>query len=370
MQDICIMKNNGVLAIYEKLVIAYYKKEYDDINEILQYKDLDWGLFIEQGIKHKVLPLAWKVLKECSSFEDKVPFYLREFLANNYYVNRHKIQMYYKHFSKIYKLFKDNNIKYVVVKGISLEKMLYKNEYIKVISDVDMLINQDDYDIVCDLLKNNEFIAGKYDYVTDTVNEHTRDKYLFFRLTKDHLPDHLIKIDDDVCPVVKIDISTNTDWINKKSNQVFKKIIVENSFELEINNEFSIPVLNSASNFLYMVLHLFRHAWSYRFISRNISIRLSMFNDIILLWFNSKDDIIEELPKLLIDENMCKQVAWVLYHTDDLYGMNLLDELDLKGYVDKTNMSFGKNGAYMKWEGDIRTRLWHTCEKDLFVEVS
>ncbi|WP_151736043.1 nucleotidyltransferase family protein [Paenibacillus tengchongensis] len=352
--------------ILKKLALSFFNKNSNEIEKIFENNKVDWGVFIDQGIKHKMLPLIWHVFKDNPILLDQVPFYLKEFLSNNYLVNRHKTNLYYTYISHALDLLSENNIKFAAVKGIVLEKLIYDNHYIKTISDLDILIDGMDGDTVNELFSKGNVYLGKYDYLTNQISSHSRQQQLLFKLTKDHLSDYLISTGDDILPTVKIDVSTDYDWINRGSKNKFGEYLYSGVFELEINERLKIPVLNHAYHFLYIVLHLYRHAWSYRFIKRNISIRLSMFNDLLLYWLNFKSELVEEFPLILQDSSIYKQVSWVIYHTDQIFETDISKSLGLTVESNSINNAFGQNNGIIYWEGSIENRLWCHDEITLF----
>lgn len=356
-----IAKHNTT-CILEELVLAYQSKDNSRLEQLLNKNSIDWSLFIDQSIKHKLLPLAWVVLNRCENFEEKIPFYIREFMSNFFLTNKYRIGMYKKNINLIAKILNDNNINFAMVKGLVLESLIYNNDNIKVISDIDILIDISDYDKVCNLLEHHNITSGKYDYRTFKVNQHDRKKELFYRLTKDHLPDHVIETNDINCPVIKIDISTNCDWIERNKTEMLKGP----RSNLNISDSYLVNILDHTSNFVYMALHLHRHAWSYRFIERNISIRMSMFNDLVMYWNVFKHEIKKYIHTFLEDKAIYEKIAWVGHHTDDLYKTSILEELNLKFDVNQSNKAFGKQNIIISWNGNIRDRLWSSNEKDLF----
>ena len=196
----------------------------------------------------------------------------------------------------------------------------------------------------------------------------TREKEIFFRVTRDHLPEHMVLTNNQVCPFVKIDVSINNDW--KEKGYVLPLLSGSKNidkFDLEFNN-IKVKTLKTEYHFLYAILHLHRHAWSYRFIERNISVRLSMFMDIAILWLKNKKELQEKFVKLLVDEAMLEKVSWVLYYTDRLWNLDIIASLNLTVNRNALNKAYSRSGSYMSWNGGIEQRLWSDNERLLFEE--
>ncbi len=347
------------------MIKCYEKSDYSEIEEILKSNMVDWGFFCEKVIKNKLENLAWIVMSRCSDTDETIPFYIREFFAKLYYLNKEKVIIFDDTFQKVAMAFEANDISYAVVKGLALENDLYGNDYVKRISDIDMIINKKDSDKVSKILASIGLKPARFEYATNTVIELPREKQLLFKMTGDHLPEHFDFTGEKVCPFIKVDISTSLDWINKKENSMIVFALKEGTVGVKTGRNHTIKTLMPAAHFIYMINHFYRHAWSYRFIQRNISIRLCMTNDIYMYWKKHNAEIKEKINSLVTDKTEKEKIAWVLYYMDRLYGCNILDELGLKDHVNNLNCAFGKNDTILKWKGTIEDRVFAYEEKDL-----
>ncbi|WP_315984457.1 nucleotidyltransferase family protein [Listeria booriae] len=327
---------------------------------------MDWGFFLEQVIKHKLLPLSWLVLKECGDFEDKVPYYIREFLSNQFLFFEHKTDVYLNKVQKLSRQLDKNDINYALVKGIAIEKELFGHYYTRQLSDVDLLVSPNDSSKIIPILKNMGFISGRYNYLSHRVESFTRDKLLFFDMTGDHLPDQVLLINSPIIKSFNLDLSIDLNW-NKNNIQALPNINLEsNVVELNLFEKCSIKVLPLEFHFLYIILHLYKHSWSYRMIQRNISVRMSMFFDVLLLWESFDSNDIQKFLTILVTDELKAQVSWVLFHTDSLFKTDIVESLKLKNYLNNVYSAFGKNYEMLIWDGTIEDRLVSRNEKNLF----
>jgi hypothetical protein len=350
-----------------EICLAGIRENYDEIDKFLVENTIDWGEFIKQVIKHKIMPIAYFELSKCTQYEKKVPFFIREFMVENYRINRQKVEIYYKYLTELVSILENNNISYVVVKGLVFDQLLYCGQKIKIISDIDILIDSKSYEKTNSIL-GQHYITGTYDCLNNEIVPMTREKEIFFRVTRDHLPEHMVLTNNQVCPFVKIDVSINNDW--KEKGYVLPLLSGSKNidkFDLEFNN-IKVKTLKTEYHFLYAILHLHRHAWSYRFIERNISVRLSMFMDIAILWLKNKKELQEKFVKLLVDEAMLEKVSWVLYYTDRLWNLDIIASLNLTVNRNALNKAYSRSGSYMSWNGGIEQRLWSDNERLLFEE--
>ena len=65
------------------------------------------------------------------------------FLAKEFEVNKLKQEIYFKELRMIFEKFKNRNIKYCILKGVVLQKLLYP-EYARFFKDIDVLICKKD----------------------------------------------------------------------------------------------------------------------------------------------------------------------------------------------------------------------------------
>lgn len=351
------------------MIKCYAQNDYSSIEKILISEKIDWGFFCEKVIKNKLENLAWIVFIKCSNFEDLVPFYIREFFAKMYYINKERISVYYNNFDKICNELNDNGINYAVVKGISLERDLYGEDFVKRISDVDMLIHRVDAARVYKLFKDIGLCTGRFNYYSNIVEPLTREKQLFYKTTSDHLPEHFYFTSEKICPFLKIDVSTSFDWLNRQDDYLMINFLNENVVSKNIDEKYCIMTLEPVAHFIYLLNHFHRHAWSYRFITRNISIRLCMTNDIYMYWIKYGEKIKRCFGNLELDMNGKERISWTLYYIDQLYNCNIQRDLNLESYMTNVNCAFGKNNTIVRWNGFIEDRIWACNEIELFHSV-
>ena len=348
------------------MIKCYSVNDYTSVKKIMISGGVDWGFFCEKVIKNKLENLAWIVFNKCVDFEELVPFYIREFLAKLYYINRERIDIYNKYFKDISGILSDNDVEYAVVKGISLEHDLYDNDYVKRISDVDMLIHKDDASKVKKLFGSLGMSEGRFNYISNNIEPLSREKQMFYKMTSDHLPEHFYMTDERICPFLKIDVSTSFDWINRKENSLMSSFLKENVVMQRIDNCYSISTLEPTAHFIYLLNHFHRHAWSYRFITRDISIRLCMTNDIYMYWHKHKEEIKSNFGKYVLEKKDKERISWALYYIDQLYCCNIQREMQMENYMKNINCAFGKNETIVKWDGNIEERIWAYRERDVF----
>ena len=355
------MKNT--IELIKELVLAYSTKDFSKVERLVNSDDIEWGFFIEQLLKHKLAPLAFVVLKPF--FDDAIPMYIGEWLSTQYYLNKYRTKLSIEMIKPFIEKIETRNIPAVLIKGLSIDSMLYEQDYIKTISDVDVLINEEDADALKAVLDECGFMEGNYNYKTNRIECMPRKRKILLCLTRDHMSEYLVHTGDTIFPAVKVDVSFNNDWIDRGMKSCFDSAIKEPMW-VKIENNLRIPTMRYTYHFLYLIMHLYRHACSYRFIERGIGVRLSMFNDIMLFYKKYSYIIRREFKIVLNDKKVGNQVEWVLFHLDQIYKSNFCGELGIRYNLKSMNSVHGKNNEMMCWKGGIEDRLWCKNEKKLF----
>lgn len=357
---------NQTTMLIKEMVRSYITQDQRRLKSIIHSGQIAWDFFVEQIIKHKLVSLAYMVLKD--EFEVSVPFYLAEWISQQYHANKYATEITTEYIGELCLRLQEENIPFVIVKGISLDALLYHNDSVKKVSDVDILINPNTTERLKLFFSKLSICEGKYNYIYNQPSPLEREKRLLFMLTRDHMPEYMLRTDNPLHNTIKLDISINNDWTKMGNENIFADAI-DKPKKLLLNNGSIINIMDNCRHFIYIILHLYRHAWSYRFIKRNISIRLSMFNDILLFWTQYKSIIKGEVLDVLknhLSLEQREQVAWVLHHLDSLYNTEICNELELNVNNDTINSAFHESGKLMNWEGSIENRLWSRNEQDLF----
>jgi hypothetical protein len=135
------------------------------IKDFLKCHLINWERFKELIIYHDLTPFAYLILKDFNSF---LPEGLREFLKNNYYCALVRCQKLWQEFLRIYEVFSQAGVCLLPIKGIALLEDLYKNKYLRPMTDIDLLVKEEDLpkaeEIFCDLGYRKELYGLKEEY--------------------------------------------------------------------------------------------------------------------------------------------------------------------------------------------------------------
>lgn len=112
------------------------------VKEILN-EVLNWNCILDCSTKQGISPLLYWNLSKISNGKD-VPYEILNNLEKMYYSNLARNMLLYNELGKILKAFKRADIDTVVMKGAFLAEEVYKNISLRSMSDIDLLIKEED----------------------------------------------------------------------------------------------------------------------------------------------------------------------------------------------------------------------------------
>ncbi|MCK4809533.1 MAG: nucleotidyltransferase family protein [Candidatus Omnitrophica bacterium] len=172
-----------------------------EINDLLTSYSIDWGKFKSFIIYHDLTPFSYSALKDFNSF---LPHDLETFLKNNYYCALVRCQKLWQEFLRIYDLFEQAGVILLPIKGVALLEDLYANNYLRPMTDIDLLVKEED-------LQKAETIFGDLGYRKELYGlkqEYWREKQIHFTFYK--------KKKDEKAPF--IELHWNLDFKRKNRN--------------------------------------------------------------------------------------------------------------------------------------------------------
>lgn len=139
-----------------------------NIKEILNGV-LDWNYIVECSVRQGISPLLYWNLSKIS--DDKaVPHEVVKSLKKMYYSNLARNILFYDELSKILTAFNKAGIDIIVLKGAFLAEEIYKNIGLRPMSDIDLLIKEEN-------LQKTKMEFTKLMYSTDVYPTSTHEKF-------------------------------------------------------------------------------------------------------------------------------------------------------------------------------------------------
>lgn len=222
-----MLKNDNDACIHK-----YLKEEYDN---------LDWKMFFDLSIHHRVYPLLASKLQR---FDDSlIPQFVIQTVSGYYKKNIFKMLQLSGEMEQLAKVFSSKGIEAIFLKGPMLGNEIYGDVSLRTCGDLDLLIPIEDLDIMHKLLESNGYL--KDDYIQSVLEDW---KWRHHHVTYHHpLKDIKVEIHWRLHPGPGKEPNFNELWKRKR------KSLLSNS---------PIYFLGREDLFLFLVSHGARHGWS------------------------------------------------------------------------------------------------------------
>lgn len=366
MQDI-IEKYGPEWALLE--VVA--KKDSNFIAEatdIIDNYEIHWGELMEQAMSHKMFPMVCSCFMEDMLFE-KLPPFINQYFTLNYQINVHKTQRIKVQTLRIVDAMRKEGIDIVCTKGIVLDVQLYEGKGYRFLSDVDFMAMPENKKEIDSIIQSLGFKVGTVDWRNNTIKKLDRSQYLMYLNTKDKLPEYVIEIDDPLIRYVSVGVVFSFTW-----EKCPYQIPVEEAFvkrgerPLCKSSELTVPVLDNAYHFIYIILHLYKHAWLEHLHKWRNDVNLVKFADVYHFWHANEAELRKTLPAVLKHHNIAEPIMWTLIHTDSIFDSHMAKELMVECELTEEYLhsSGDKSGNTRNWKGSMRERLWSKKRETLF----
>ena len=329
--------------------------------DLINSPDLDWQELLAQATRHKITNLLSASII-VNNLSEVVPPNIRQKLANVLLFNRHKIQIYRREAAKITEAFNQRNIRFVGTKGISVESTLYQGNGSRTMSDIDLMILHQEREPVVQALSQLGYQMGTYSKTNNKITPHSREMMIKYKLSPDHLPSHVLLIDDVITPFVEVDLANSLTWTSSPwqipVEVALENILVQSIPEFE---DIKLPVFSPQFQFIFTILHLFKEAWIELTLNMNgKDVTLSKFSDVVRIWRRHQAVLEGDSLNMLLEEfDLIQPVAWVLEHLDRTLQTKIISSLGLAGRVTEEwlKSAASSNGQVRQWQGTMRERL-------------
>lgn len=364
-----IKKYGPEWVILELITKGDIQKE-EEITEILKHNKIDWGELIEQAMRHKIFPmLSWYFLQN-NNFQYLPPF-INQYFKVVYDVNKTKTSILKQEAIKITKELKKHSIPFVCTKGIVLDDQLYGNQGYRFLSDIDFIVQLEYKQEVINILEKIQYMPGTVDWKNNTIRKLTREEKLIYLNSSDKLPELVKPINNPIIGYASLGFVTSFSWAKCPY-----KIDIYKAFDniewITINEtDETIPALSPVYHFLYIILHLYKHAWIEYLQRWDNDVNLVKFGDVYRFWNKYKPILQSNLSETIKQYDLEDPVLWTLFHTDSIFGSSIVNELGLKKSIRKKylNSAGDYKGTIRYWRGNMRERLKSKNRSELFIKA-
>ncbi|PGZ98292.1 Renal dipeptidase [Bacillus wiedmannii] len=222
-----------ILKLQDDETVQTYSNEW--------FSDIDWEVFLEQAVHHRVYPVIYQKLKQVD--EELIPSHIVQTLNRKYKKNTFQMLYLSAEMERINKLCNENEIRMIFLKGPVLSQDLYGDISLRTSCDLDVLIPMQNLEKVEMLLLEQGYV--KDDYIQTILNDW---KWRHHHITFFH-PIKRIKVEIHwrLNPGPGKEPGFEELWGRKR-----KSTLTSNS----------VYMLGKEDLFLFLVSHGARHGWS------------------------------------------------------------------------------------------------------------
>lgn len=248
-----------ILMLSSRLTHTEYSKT--RIKELVA-TDVDWDVFFEQAVFHRMVPIVLKTFKKINILK-KIHSHIISAMRYKYMGVITRNEIFNREIEMLNRAFIQENIKAVIMKGAILSCQIYKDIGLREFGDVDYIVKKKDLSKVESILKKLGYVQGIYDCGEKKIIPASKKEILFKKMyTHEDFP--YCKLNKNgFCPAIYVDINFEMMWkghnINNNHYLINIEKVLENTMLIEFGSS-KIFSLDLEYQLLHLCLHLFSEA--------------------------------------------------------------------------------------------------------------
>ncbi|MEX6013361.1 nucleotidyltransferase family protein [Mammaliicoccus sciuri] len=207
---------------------------------------LNWIYIIGQIDFHKISGLVWKNIKKLILSNPENSFvcsHLINTLETKYQYQGIRAKKQLTIINDIVNQFKNNNIKFALLKGIPLSIMSYQDISVRLSNDIDILVRTKDLEKVNSILKDMGFVQGEYDFYKNRIYVADNSSTILSSLVSHEVYPYT-KIVNDILDYTQVDIQFSIELLTGNRTDEIVEDILNDINEIKIIN-YEIPSLSN-----------------------------------------------------------------------------------------------------------------------------
>jgi hypothetical protein len=226
------------LKLILKLINSEGSSHFVEINK--EFQDVDWKLFLEFAMHHRLYPLLYGKLKKIKT--NLIPPYVEQILGNEYKRNTFEMLHLSGEMERVNKIFNENQIRMLVLKGPVLAKDFYGDLSLRTCGDLDILVSINELEKVDRILQKEGYL--KDDFINKALDDWKwRNHHIKYNHPKKRTN---IEIHWRLNPFPGTGPSFEKLWLRKRQSSL---------------TSYPIYYLGREDLFLFLVSHGARHGW-------------------------------------------------------------------------------------------------------------
>lgn len=244
-------------------------------------------------------------------------------------VNRIYASEYYNNCRALFEDFNDHNIDYAVIKGATLSKTIFGDICFRTSSDIDILIDTNNIDLIKHILISKGFVQGKFDGTKIAI--FSREELVFYSSMTHQLAPFIKKNNNTLCPFINIDLNSSIIW-SQCDECVDMGFVLKHSQFDEINGV-AFKKLNKEMEFISLCLHHYKDMNSVYMLYES-KLKLSLFLEIYYFIVNQRPQL-TQLKEIAVHLKVDKYIYYCLFYTNMIFKNPELD-IYLKSFYSET----------------------------------
>lgn len=333
-------------------------EETEALGRALAHAEWSWGRFLGHLVTHKLRGVAAEQLL-AEPFRPLLSDRFRDLFRELANLNRHRMRVFAAEAARISAAADEASVTVALRKGIVLDHRAYGGRGRRLFSDLDFMIPAADQRGFVALLQRLGYVAGEYDPIRDAVVPLERRAVVIYRFNPDHLPRMALATADPLLPYVQVDLAGSFTWTGAEFQVPLEPAFAE-AAGLRFAGHGPVRALSPRYEMLDVLLHLFREGFVENAVQSGLALTLSAFLDVAALWRHAGAGLVEEgWTDFVTGLGVAGPVAWVLGHTDRLFGTACLRQAGLEAHFTPEWAAGWRSagGAARAWHGDMRRRL-------------
>ncbi len=326
--------------------------------------DFDWGHFLDQAARHKVLPLIGSHFVAHRMDEDSTGATLIPYgwlFDSVYFANKTRNEAQFAEFGAVLAELAGSGVPHAVRKGPVVTEALYQDPGLRRMYDLDILVARADVDALDEVLTRCGYVQGKQSADGKSIEPFSRQTRMFWKL---NVPNELpyVKLSDraDVrlfCVDLCLDI-----FQRKDTGELDTRMLLSRRVPAQLCGAQSFA-LAPEDQFIDLCLHLYKEATARHYISGDVDLQLLKFLDVAL----ASEAVTAAggwpgVHRRVIDTDSAAGVYYALHHTALLYPEAVSEEVlapirpaDL-AYLDEYG---AVDGSVQRWQEPFVQRLFN-----------
>jgi putative nucleotidyltransferase-like protein len=321
------------------------------------YGSLRFGKLLEQGLRHKLLPILSHFLNN-EAKDVALPRFSRRILRDLDDVNSRRHIRHVQEAFRVQQALLSKGINSLVRKGVIYPSLVGGGRLLRMYHDIDLYVEDNREEEITSVMFSLGYVLGKTDKTCGSVIEWGREQILMHKLYPDHLPRFAKSDTDPFSPTFTVDFSVDIGWVEAPLSDDRRELLSDMLRNPEIDKTTSLCTLPLHMHFIDCALHFFRDAYYERHIRDGSDVHLSKFLDLALLWSVLDAREIQRLRDRIAFIGAGSLVSWVLYHVDQIMGTSISGKLDLPKSDVPPDSWLSSQGEVKSWKGGMLERLF------------